>query len=263
MSGYQGYGHPQGGYPGQAPGAPPAGYPGQQPPGGYPGGYSGQQPPRGYPGQQPPGGYPGQQPPGGYPGQQPPGGYPGQQPGGYGGQPGYPGAPPGMDPNVVSWFRAVDQDNSGHINAVELSQALQNGSWSKFSEESCKMMINLFDHDHTGTINLQEFGQLFNFINQWIEVYRRFDKDNSGTISEHELMSALQQMGFNLTPQFVGFLVSKFAPRTRQVTLDNFIVANVQIQRLTNAFRKHDTQMKGVITINYEDFMSLAFSNVV
>ncbi|XP_042856848.1 peflin-like [Penaeus japonicus] len=239
MSGYQGYGHPQG-------------YPGQQPPGGYPG----QQPPGGYPGQQPPGGYPGQQPPGGYPGQQP-------HPGGYGGQPGYQGVPPGMDPNVVSWFRAVDQDNSGQINAHELGQALQNGSWSKFSDESCKMMINLFDHDHTGSINLQEFGQLFNFINQWIEAYRRFDKDNSGTINETELMSALQQMGYNLSPQFVGYLVSKFAPRTRQVTLDNFIVSNIQIQRLTSAFRKHDTQMKGVITINYEDFMTLAFANVV
>lgn len=257
MSGYPGYGQPQG-YPGQAPGAPPAGYPGQQPPGGYPG----QQPPQGYPGQHPQGGYPGQQPPGGYPGQQPQGGYPGQQPqGGYGGYPG--AAPPSMDPNIVSWFHAVDQDNSGQINAQELSQALQNGSWSRFSDESCRMMINLFDNDHTGTINLHEFGQLFNFINQWIGAYRRFDRDNSGTISEAEMTSALQQMGYNLTPQFVGFLVSKFAPRTRQVTLDNFIVANIQIQRLTNAFRKHDTGMKGVITINYEEFMSLAFANVV
>lgn len=155
-----------------------------------------------------------------------------------------------MDPNIVSWFRAVDQDNSGQINALELSQALQNGSWSKFSEESCRMMISklnvffllyskimrfvkwlknlfdllilfflhflcialysedcaltdddilltdLFDHDHTGTINLQEFGQLFTFINQWIEVYRRFDKDNSGTISEPELMSGTEGWDF-------------------------------------------------------------------
>ncbi|KAK7075784.1 hypothetical protein SK128_022357, partial [Halocaridina rubra] len=45
----------------------------------------------------------------------------------------------------------------------------------------------LFDRDNSGTINIQEFGQLFNFINQWTEVYRRYDQDNSGTIDENEM----------------------------------------------------------------------------
>lgn len=45
----------------------------------------------------------------------------------------------------------------------------------------------MFDRDNSGTINLQEFGQLFTFMNQWTEVYRRFDKDNSGTIDEGEM----------------------------------------------------------------------------
>ncbi|KAK3884810.1 hypothetical protein Pcinc_010938 [Petrolisthes cinctipes] len=263
MSGYPGYGAPQGGYPGQAP--PPSGYPGGPVPGAPPGGYPGQQPGYGgYPGQQPPAGYPGQQPPppGGYPGQQPPGGYPGQ---GYPGQPqqGYPGAPPGVDPNIASWFRAVDQDNSGQINAQELRQALQNGNWSQFSDEACRLMISMFDRDRSGTINLQEFSQLFTFINQWTEVYRRYDRDNSGTIDEGEMNSALQQMGYRLSPQFVGFLVTKFSPRTRRVTLDNFIVSNIQLRNLTEAFKSRDREMKGVISINYEDFINVAFTSLM
>ncbi|XP_064121777.1 peflin-like isoform X2 [Macrobrachium nipponense] len=264
MSEY-GYGQPQGGYPGHAP---PSGYPAQVPQGGYPGhqpqgGYPGQQPQGGYPGQQPQGGYPGQ-PQGGYPGQQPQGGYPGQQPqGGYPGQQGYPGVPQGMDPNVVSWFNAVDQDHSGQINAHELRLALQNGSWSHFSEESCKLMITLFDRDNSGTINIHEFGQLFTFINQWTEVYRRYDHDNSGTIDENEMNTALQQMGFRLSPQFVGFLVSKFSPRERKITLDNFIVSNIHIRKLTEAFKARDKEFKGVITIAYEDFISLVLTSLM
>ncbi|XP_050698071.1 peflin-like isoform X2 [Eriocheir sinensis] len=275
MSGYVGYGAPQGGYPGQAPsyGPPgsqvPGGYPGQQPYGAYtgqqpqPGAYPGQQPPPGaYPGQQPPpGAYPGQQPPSGpYPGQQPPpGAYPGQPQGGYAGQQqGY----PSVDPNVASWFRAVDQDNSGHINAAELRQALQNGNWSQFSYEACRLMITMFDRDNTGNINIQEFGQLFTFMNQWTEVYRRYDSDNSGTIDESEMSTALQQMGYRLSPQFVGFLVAKFNPQTRRVTLDNFIVANIQLKNLTEAFRNRDREMKGVISISYEDFVNMAFSSM-
>ena len=87
-----------------------SGYPG----GGYPGAPGG-----GYPGA-PGGGYPGA-PAGGYPGA-PGGGYP--APGGYPPAPGYGGgAPPvQVDPAVAQWFRAVDQDNSGHIDAKELSQ---------------------------------------------------------------------------------------------------------------------------------------------
>ncbi|KAG7166855.1 Peflin-like [Homarus americanus] len=233
MSGYQGYGQPQRGYPGQAP---PSGYPGPAPGAPPPSGYPGQQPyagsyqqaQGGYPGQQPQG-YPGQQPHGGYPGQQPPQGYPGQQP-----QAGYRGAPPGMDPNIASWFRSVDQDNSGEINAPELKQALQNGNWSQFSDEA-----------------------------QWTEVYRRYDHDNSGTIDENEMNTALQQMGYRLSPQFVSFLVSKFSPRMRKVTLDNFIVSNIQLRNLTEAFKSRDCEMKGIISISYEDFVSLAFTSLM
>ncbi|MPC09809.1 Peflin [Portunus trituberculatus] len=225
-------------------------------------GYPGQQP-YGYPGQQPPpGAY--QQQPGAYPGQQPPPGAYGQpQPGGYQGQ-GYPGqAPPGMDPNIASWFRAVDQDNSGQINAKELRQALQNGNWSNFSDEACRLMISMFDRDRTGTICIQEFAQLFSFINQWTEVYRRFDRDNSGTIDEGEMNTALQQMGYRLSPQFISFLVFKFNPQTRKVTLDNFIVCNIQLRNLTEAFKSRDREMKGMISISYEDFVNMAFTSLM
>merc|ERR1712083_1072951 len=173
MSGYPGSGYPTqgGGYPGSAPPAS-GGYPGQapRPTGGYPGsappsgGYSGSAPPR------PAGGYPGSAPPSsGYPGQapRPAGGYPGSAPtpGGY---PGY-GAPqqPQVDPQVQQWFNAVDSDRSGQIDAKELQRALVNGNWSNFSEEACRMMIEMFDKDKKGTISIHEFGALFQYINQW------------------------------------------------------------------------------------------------
>merc|ERR1711915_888386 len=63
------------------------------------------------------------------------GGYPGAgAPPGAGGYPGA-GAPSGqyggapvvqVDPQVAKWFQAVDQDNSGQIDAAELGQALAN-----------------------------------------------------------------------------------------------------------------------------------------
>ena len=60
---------------------------------------------------------------------------------GYGGghNPGRPGGQ-GQD-DVRSWFSSVDTDRSGQISPLELQQALVNGNMSKFSEETCKMMI--------------------------------------------------------------------------------------------------------------------------
>ena len=62
----------------------------------------------------------------------------------------------------------------------------------------------MFDRDHSGSISLQEFGQLFTFINQWTEVYRRYDRDNSGTIDEGE-MSTGERTGELLCVDSIGY----------------------------------------------------------
>lgn len=257
MSGYPGGGYPGGGYPGARPGAPGGGYPGQAPPGQ---GYPGQAPPgQGYPGQVPPQqqGYPGQGYQGqGYQGAPPPG--QGYQQGGAppGGQPGY-GAPQ-QNPQIAQWFNAVDQDRSGQIDGKELQKALVNGNWSNFSEEACRMMIDMFNASGTGQLNITEFGALFNYINQWKALFESIDRDRSGFIEQNELMQAFQQMGYRFSPTFIQNLLTKFDPRSKKLTLDNFIVASVQIKRLTDSFRTRDREMRGSATLQYEDFVGLA-----
>lgn len=280
MSGYPGAAYPgarppQAGYPGAPPqqgggypGAPPqaGGYPGAQPGGGYQGAQGYRPPGSNYPGGAPQGygappgqpqGYgapPGQQP--GYGGAPPP-----QQQGGYQQRPqqGY-GAPPQgqVDPQIMQWFSAVDQDRSGQIDAKELQKALVNGNMSQFSEEACRMMIDMFDRDKSGQISVQEFGSLFQYINQWKGLFEGIDKDRSGFIDQAEFTSALTQMGYRFSPTFVQNLLSKYDQRTRRMTLDNFIVASVQIKRLTDSFRSRDKEMRGSATLAYEDFIGLA-----
>ena len=170
-----------------------------------------------------------------------------------------------MDPQIAQWFQAVDQDRSGHIDAKELQRALVNGNWSHFSEEACRMMINMFDKDKSGTISLAEFGALFAYINQWKALFEGVDRDRSGFIEEGEFGQALQGMGYRFSQTFVQVgmvmmvmmmrllvmtrllttmlqnLLSKYDQKTRRMTLDNFIVASVQIKRLTDSFRRYHT----------------------
>lgn len=155
----------------------------------------------------------------------------------------------------------MDQDRSGQIDAKELQKALVNGNWSHFSEEACRMMIDMFDRDKSGQINMQEFGALFAYINQWKGLFESIDRDRSGYIEQAEFTEALTKMGYRFSPAFVQNLLGKYDQKTRRLTLDTFIVASVQIKRLTDSFRSRDKEMRGSATLTYEDFIGLAMGS--
>lgn len=122
-------------------------------------------------------------------------------------------------------------------------------------------MISMFDADRSGTIDVYEFEKLFNYINQWLAAFKAFDKDGSGAIEEAELAQALSQMGFRFSQQFIQFLITVYDPHThREVSVDQFIVLCVKIQRFTDAFRQRDAQQQGTITIGFEDFLGIALN---
>lgn len=92
----------------------------------------------------------------------------------------------------------------------------------------------MFDKEKNGTINVSEFQALYNYINAWLGVFRGFDHDNSGSIQENELNAALTQMGYRLSPEFINFLIKKSDFKGhKSITVDQFIVLCVQIQRFT------------------------------
>lgn len=48
-------------------------------------------------------------------------------------------------------------------------------------------MIGMFDRDRSGTINFQEFGALWKYVNDWQTTFKSYDRDNSGSIDKNEL----------------------------------------------------------------------------
>ena len=49
----------------------------------------------------------------------------------------------------------------------------------------------IFDRDGSGTIDIQEFQQLWAYINQWKGVFDRYDRDRSGNIDANELFTGM------------------------------------------------------------------------
>lgn len=231
--------------------------------GGYNSGYGGG------PGGAGAGGY-GGQPAGGY--GPPPGGA-----GGYGGADGYGGGfaaapqnrgpPAGADPQLWSWFNAVDTDRSGHITAPELERALINGDWTPFDLDTVKLLMTIFDTDRSGTIGFNEFAGLWKYIKDWQNVFKHFDRDRSGSIDGQELQQALHQFGFNLAPPMIELVQRKYASAPSVpgrpppgISFDRFVRACVVVKQLSEAFQKIDTDRDGWIQINYDQFMQTVLS---
>ncbi|XP_076261433.1 peflin-like [Rhynchophorus ferrugineus] len=163
-----------------------------------------------------------------------------------------------VSPEIAQWFQAVDRDKSGEIKWEELQSALVNAQGEHFSDTACRLMIGMFDKDKTGTINVNEFQELYNYINQWLGTFKMYDRNQSGSIEEPELSAAFQQMGFRFSEEFIKFLIQKSDLQNHKtMSIDQFIVTCIQLQRFTEAFRDKDTQRIGEITIGFEDYLTI------
>jgi len=174
------------------------------------------------------------------------------------------GPPPPNVPDqnfLFSVFKRVDTDNSGSINATELQQALSNGTWTPFNPETVRLMIvGMFDRDNSGTIDFNEFGALWKYVTDWQQCFKSFDQDGSGSIDRNELQTALTSFGYRMSPTTVDMMVKKFDRLGRgTIAFDDFIQCCVVLHTLTSSFRQHDTDMDGVITIHYEQFLQMVF----
>lgn len=158
-------------------------------------------------------------------------------------------------------FQRVDKDRSGAISADELQQALSNGTWTPFNPETVRLMIGMFDKNQNGTVNFEEFGALWKYVTDWQNCFRSFDRDNSGNIDRNELKTALTNFGYRLSDQIINTLIRKY-DRAGHGTIyfDDFIQCCVVLYTLTAAFRQLDTDLDGVITIHYEQFLGMVFN---
>ncbi|XP_011693788.1 PREDICTED: programmed cell death protein 6 isoform X2 [Wasmannia auropunctata] len=157
-------------------------------------------------------------------------------------------------------FQRVDRDRSGAISANELQQALSNGTWTPFNPETVRLMIGMFDKKQSGTVSFEEFGALWKYVTDWESCFRSFDRDNSGNIDRNELKTALINFGYRLSDHIIDMLIRKY-DRAGHGTIyfDDFIQCCIVLHTLTNSFKRLDTDMDGVITIHYEQFLGMVF----
>ncbi|XP_017778603.1 PREDICTED: programmed cell death protein 6-like isoform X2 [Nicrophorus vespilloides] len=139
--------------------------------------------------------------------------------------------------------------------------ALSNGTWSPFNPETVRLMIGMFDKQNQGQVNFDDFAALWKYVTDWQNCFRSFDRDNSGNIDKNELQTALTTFGYRLSESLVETMVRKFDRQGNGTILfDDFIQCCIVLHTLTSAFRQHDADGDGVITIQYEQFLNMVMN---
>lgn len=150
----------------------------------------------------------------------------------------------------------------------------------------------MFDKQNKGQVNFDDFGALWKYVTDWQNCFRSFDRDNSGNIDRNELKTALVNFGYRLSDGIIDLLLRKYDRSGRGVIFfDDFIQCCIVLyvssiwfviffgisvyhvfflfssylflsyfQTLTSSFRQYDTDQDGIITIHYEQFLSMVFS---
>ncbi|CAG9769419.1 unnamed protein product [Ceutorhynchus assimilis] len=162
-----------------------------------------------------------------------------------------------VHPAVERWFKAMKTKNEGQITSKELQQAFEVFQGKRYSDGACKFVVRLFDLDKNGGLDIKEFESLYYYIRQWVTAFNTFDRAKSGYLDEAELDYALKQMDINFTPEFLRFLVTKNNPKAKKISLDQYVITCIQIQRFTDEFKNRDINYSGNINIKYEDFLEM------
>ncbi|XP_043554216.1 calpain-3 isoform X6 [Chiloscyllium plagiosum] len=163
-------------------------------------------------------------------------------------------------------FRRIFEQISGddmQISALELKNILNRVvkkhkmKTEGFSLESCRSMVALMDTDGSGKLNLMEFKQLWNKIKTWQEIFKEYDKDNSGVIDSYEMRTAVNDAGFHLNNQLYEIISMRYANEDMNLDFDSFICCLVRLEGMFRAFHAFDKDGDGIIKLSVLEWLQL------
>eukprot|EP01059_Diplonema_ambulator_P030344 TRINITY_DN515_c1_g1_i1.p1 TRINITY_DN515_c1_g1~~TRINITY_DN515_c1_g1_i1.p1 ORF type:complete len:177 (+),score=33.10 TRINITY_DN515_c1_g1_i1:57-587(+) len=168
------------------------------------------------------------------------------------------GQPQNIQQQLINWFNYVDKDRSGAVDVKELQQALMQAGL-RFSLMSCNMLLRLFDSTQTGTVNFQEFSNLYGWIQQKQMSYMQFDTDRNGYLDLREIHQALFHAGYNLDQYaFYSAVRAYDVDHNGRMSMTEYVGLCAFLQIATNTFVSFDTQRTGNVTLNLSQFIYAA-----
>ncbi|KAG7232679.1 hypothetical protein INR49_008233 [Caranx melampygus] len=129
---------------------------------------------------------------------------------------------------------------------------------SGFSLTTCRNMVNLLDKDGSGKLGLVEFKVLWTKIENYLNIYRQKDVDNSGTMSSMEMRMAVEEAGFKLNNPLHQVLVARYSEPDLTIDFDNFVGCLVRLETMFDTFNTLDKDNSGTIQLNILEWLNVS-----
>nr|XP_032811641.1 calpain-1 catalytic subunit-like [Petromyzon marinus] len=125
----------------------------------------------------------------------------------------------------------------------------------KFSMESCRVLVALFDIDNSGQLGYEEFLLVWEFIKMTLKTYKMCDVDKSGTLSSTELPMALEHSRFKVGKLMQRLIMMRFSEPNLTISFDSFVCLLAKMYTAFNIFISLDAAGTGTITLNLHEWM--------
>ncbi|XP_041034615.1 calpain-2 catalytic subunit-like [Carcharodon carcharias] len=126
-----------------------------------------------------------------------------------------------------------------------------------FSLETCRNIISLFDKDRSGKIGLVEFKVFWNKLQKLLNIFKKMDADNSGTMSSHEMRVALEAAGFTLNSALFQILAARYADANLLIDFDNFVGSLIRLETMFRIFKQLDQDGEGYAELDLFQWLNL------
>ena len=137
---------------------------------------------------------------------------------------------------IQAWFSAIDTDRSGQLDQAELGRALQQAGLN-FGPASLKRLLTTFDLDRSGHLGVNEFVCLYQFVLALRNSFTTQDHDRSGKLDNwNEISLALANGGFQLSPQGINSVLTRFDPNRAGLTLEAYTEVALYLASLKTYF---------------------------
>ncbi|KAL3089251.1 hypothetical protein niasHS_006972 [Heterodera schachtii] len=129
-----------------------------------------------------------------------------------------------------------------------LQSLLSNGTDRSFNQDTCRLLIDLFDSNRDGMIDRNEFRPLWKYVDEWKISFKNIAAEGELTIGVDRLETALREYGYRFSPNFYCTLLRKYdRTMSDRLHFDDFIYLCLVLQQLTTPFRDRDFDQKGKI----------------
>jgi len=152
---------------------------------------------------------------------------------------------------LQQWFRSVDRNNSGTVQAQDLAGI-------QFDQKPLGLtvatkLVKVFDKDQSGTIEFNEYVALQRFLEDMQNAFFIADKTNTVTIDAQQVHAAFSQAGFDVSMGTVQASVKKYS-QTGGLDFPSFLFLCAHFAHCRSIYEWNDPQQTGQMHLTYDAF---------